>query len=1290
MFKSKGNVFKLFFAVCLSVLAIACCGFYSSLQAPKSPVFANEVKAYSYEVSNNQGAFMVVGYYTDDQTYVLSNAATSLSSAMALIKNDGINTNHINFLNVNAGNDNLLLDNVNYTIEGSITFATISADACIQILGGSIIQFSNATISNNGISTLITVLDASFSATGTNFSSEQRAIQAENATAISLDNCTVYSHYQVAISASNTTLNVTGAVSSQNLMAVLLSNSIMYAVNCSFNAQLSNYAIYSENSDVTFGGTILLNSKKDAIYTDTTIDLDALTPYTGVNDINIYYAGQIGSSDVLVVSNVNSSVFANINLLNYGYTKRLVGSSLYLAKQYTLTYDKNCVDSSFIVPTDTNKYFNGESITLIQMSSDVRNGFTFVGWSLSKTSTVSVASVTIDAENITVYAIFTPIDYTITYEIDDEVLPYWQAQVQNDNPATYTYAVKTDLTAPTLIYHDFVGYKIDDGSGHSSSIVKTLSLPYETYHDVTITLYFELTTYAIEYSGLTEAEVTSLNLKTDYNIESEELDLSSQSYLLAGKSFYGLKSQGGDDVSATVVSFSPFDASGFPGFETGQTLTIVVDTHAFHNGIGRGTKVSPYILTTYQQYYYLLTGQKLETLDKVYINFGTFIQVENSILPFGNVSLCDYVIDGKGYGFVIEGFIPYKVDNINTIYSVLPNLENCTISNLTVKSPYGTSTNIEKNALNNDFVLSGIAASAKSCIFKNVKFEANMQVSIDFADDVAKLYVSGFVHNLYNSALCNCEFLGSLFVSYYNAPNTAYIAGFSAMQDGTMLLNCTSKGTIAYVNMLGGILKDDACIYAMGFSLLKDSNIIMNCVSKVDMQSSILQNTLCTLSGFAVATGKGSILQNCFSDATYNIKNGTNVLPSNQNYVSTIWSVYSNFDIINCFAVEQDDLYNVAVGGQRSRIFDSLVHSISAEQKKEGAFISKLNANLTQVNSIANNFILSNFQDAATVSANKWYVQTDDDSSMFNPTFTLFVYSMQDKTTREYVYSKSLGEIGIITKMYTGYLVKTISLDRDGKNIVSTINTLDGDSAFVYVAYQDYMQFIWSQVDWVALVGASALCLILLIVMFVVIYRNKKVVFIFDGKVIFRTKARKDRKFVVPKDKKHITWFLDKNGTKPMLSEKMPFTMGDLILYSFSDEVRIPLERAYLKKQADKCAKKMRWLKENNVQRLVRVDEQQEDINNEPFHIQHKKQKPIQKIKRKPAQKTKIVVATDEKGEKIAPKKTTQQQLKEEMEKVGVQIVQKQVVTLKKQEQQPEPIKDGVKLEITDATDTKE
>lgn len=89
------------------------------------------------------------------------------------------------------------------------------------------------------------------------------------------------------------------------------------------------------------------------------------------------------------------------------------------APLYTVTYNGNA-NTGGSVPTDGNSYLSGDLITVLDNTGTlVRTGYTFVGWNTasngSGTSRAPASTFAMGASNVTLYAQWTPVDYTITY-----------------------------------------------------------------------------------------------------------------------------------------------------------------------------------------------------------------------------------------------------------------------------------------------------------------------------------------------------------------------------------------------------------------------------------------------------------------------------------------------------------------------------------------------------------------------------------------------------------------------------------------------------------------------------------------------------------------------------------------------------------------------------------------------------------------------------------------------------------------------------------------------------------
>jgi len=128
----------------------------------------------------------------------------------------------------------------------------------------------------------------------------------------------------------------------------------------------------------------------------------------------------------------------------------------FATEKFIVKYDLN--GGTGTTPTDSNKYFIGNSVSLNNGSGISKSGYTFLGWSTNKTaSTGTTNSYTISETDvvdhcITFYAIWTPVDYTITYNLNG-------GTNDSNNPVKYTIESETITFAnPTKTGYTFSGW----------------------------------------------------------------------------------------------------------------------------------------------------------------------------------------------------------------------------------------------------------------------------------------------------------------------------------------------------------------------------------------------------------------------------------------------------------------------------------------------------------------------------------------------------------------------------------------------------------------------------------------------------------------------------------------------------------------------------------------------------------------------------------------------------------------------------------------------------------------
>lgn len=117
-------------------------------------------------------------------------------------------------------------------------------------------------------------------------------------------------------------------------------------------------------------------------------------------------------------------------------------------EKYAVNYNAN---GGTGIPIDSNTYMNGAPVTVKFDVSPVRGGYAFAGWATSSTATVpdyvrgSVETFNIGEDHVTLFAVWTPIRYTVQY---------------NANGGTGS-------VSPTILSYNQAGGKLSNGVGFS-------------------------------------------------------------------------------------------------------------------------------------------------------------------------------------------------------------------------------------------------------------------------------------------------------------------------------------------------------------------------------------------------------------------------------------------------------------------------------------------------------------------------------------------------------------------------------------------------------------------------------------------------------------------------------------------------------------------------------------------------------------------------------------------------------------------------------------------------------
>ena len=153
-------------------------------------------------------------------------------------------------------------------------------------------------------------------------------------------------------------------------------------------------------------------------------------------------------------------------------------------------------------------------VETITLKDPAKAGYTFEGWYMAEDFTGNAVTEIVKGTtgNITLYAKWEPVSYTITYVLDG-------GTNASENPAGYNVETGTiTLKAPTKDKYDFKGWYKD-----GEFTTQVTEIPQGTTGDITLYAKWELESYTITYE-LTGGTNASEN-PASYNVESETITL---------------------------------------------------------------------------------------------------------------------------------------------------------------------------------------------------------------------------------------------------------------------------------------------------------------------------------------------------------------------------------------------------------------------------------------------------------------------------------------------------------------------------------------------------------------------------------------------------------------------------------------------------------------------------------------------------------------------------------------------------------------------------------------------
>ena len=1235
-----------------------------------SNVYAQgEEKSYIYEVNSTDTGYSATGYYTNNTSYVLLTNMQSLDQIVGKIELDAQNAVgavEITFNEIDAGNVVLVFNQGTYVLKGQLYFANISANPCISVKGGAVVTLQNATIQNYASSAILNVEDQNtcLNITNTTISSVGTSMFVQNQAISTISNSIIQSKNSSAIDVRSATVNVLNeseitALSSAVGMIVYGAISQIDINSSTIKSTNGDYALENNNGAIAIYGNAKAVSKYNAIKTNLYITTLKDAQYFS-GSLGVYYSGSIGVQDILIVKDHNQN--ATINLLNSGYVLREINQSLYIAKQYRVYYHSNCNDS-ISMPSNTNKYFNYDAVDIVYLDVNVRPHYQFVGYGLQANTSIqnaiTSATLNISSKDLHLYAIWQPIIYGIAYSgINDG---------ECTNVTTYSYATPTHINNPVRQYYTFTGWLIN-----GETLVQNLTLPYGGYTNVELQAQFALTEFNINYINLTSDQVQTLGLQTHYNIQSSQLKLNEQNYLLHGYSFLGLYDKDHEqNISNASINFGVGDANVID-FSTGETLYIYVDIRAYYNGTGDGGEQNPFLIDNQAQFINFLIGEKIDSLDTTYIKLEQDIDLNQNISAY-LTTLKNYNFDANGKTIKVGNLINYYNEFNDGVYAIFPSLQDVVIKNMIVDN-YDMQSVLEVNFQDN-LNISLFAYTVNACYLSNIQNNLKISATIASPSVSSVVQIAGYASYSTNSVFSSCSFNGRIKANAGSALSSAYVAGFLTSARGTMLVNCTNYGTIIYTTYTTNA---SCLVYLAGFAFLNKANLIVNSAFGGNMQMHCSDSDNIVYSGVAIVLDRNNKIQNCACVGEYYCNGQSNINSINCVVTTIAWSVYADVDIVNCVILQDTTPLIVA----QEKIATEGAVECSEYNVKSNAYLSICNDGVSAASEAIKTFVSSNnniIQECQNINAIVW----TEDSPISENIKKIFVkiYNNINDDVVIYGFAYDSDRKIIVNAMYDEFLFEDFYLDDNYRTKFTTLDNL-GEEINLYAKYYSYNEYTSKLC---VLPILLAIIVIALVVLFMVYCEKpRKVAFIFDGAELQKDSFVWGRKIQLPKDKQNIMWFADAQGNKPLKSTKMKFVFGDYKIYTFNDDVRLPLEQAIKAKEefiAKQKAEELRMKEQMKVQRQEqKIKDKQERAQKrkeqrELRAIEQQKLREEKEAKRAEQEKIKQQIKQNKQNEQnvskqekaVKAKQNKKSKLKQEIEASGVTIIKKEVRTEKQE-----------------------
>lgn len=252
----------------------------------------------------------------------------------------------------------------------------------------------------------------------------------------------------------------------------------------------------------------------------------------------------------LSIEGINKGSFGNVSL----YAK-------WTMTNYVISFESNqgSIVSNII------QTFNGP---ITKPEDPTRDGYIFSGWYYEQWFNTLFQFSTMPAQNLTLYAKWDPISYTITYVLNGGVK-------DPNSPTTYTIMRSVELNEPTKIGYHFDGWFANETFGGTP----VASISSGTMHNLTFYAKWSINEYSIDYQVVkSNPQMTSgINLQTGETIAQVALGHSHSAVLTSfGRLFmWGSNQSGQLGIVATNNQLIPLEITHRFTLSTGEKIAYI-------------------------------------------------------------------------------------------------------------------------------------------------------------------------------------------------------------------------------------------------------------------------------------------------------------------------------------------------------------------------------------------------------------------------------------------------------------------------------------------------------------------------------------------------------------------------------------------------------------------------------------------------------------------------------------------------------------------------------------------